>query len=64
MEVHSRNHYTLTIYLKLNKKGKWIEKESEYKWKWNKNKNRSCIKLKMEVYLRSIFLKKKKKEIE
>jgi len=29
MEVHSRNHYPLTIYFKLNKKGNSIEKEIE-----------------------------------
>ena len=56
MEVHSRNDYTLTIYLEIKKKKRnWIEKEIEQKWKLNKNKNGSCIKLNMEVNSRNHY---------
>ena len=65
MEVHSKNHYTITIYLEINPK-----KEIKKKEKLIKNKNGSCIKLKLEVHsrnqytLRIYFEINQKKEIE
>ena len=42
MKVHSRNHYTLTIFLEINQK-------NEIEQKRKLNKNGSGIKIQMEV---------------
>ena len=63
MEVHSRNHYTLTIYQenkkkrKLDREGNLIKIEDDKKLKWKMHKIKHGSSFKKPLYLNDLFVK-------